>query len=314
MKKRNKQIGMIVADVALIATVMPSVQADDKHYEGWVRSFAEAKELAAKEGKSILMEFTGSDWCPPCKALHKNVLGTETFKAEITKDFILLVLDNPRDKTLVSDAEQEQYKKLSAQYKVTGVPTVFLADAEGKPYHKQVGYGGDPADKWVANARGKVKVLAQRDEFFAQASEAKGVERAKLLEKAIAEIDQAVRLSLYADTVTEIVSLDADDTAGLKSKYEGLQQAENFKAKLTAIRSTSRTKQPPEVIAEIDELIKTAKPTGAALQEAVFFKSAVLFGSGDKDGAKALLLEAQKLAPNTATGKRIPKIIEANFK
>ena len=58
MKKRNKQIGMIVAVVALIATVMPSVQADDKHYEGWVRSFAEAKELAAKEGKSILITQT----------------------------------------------------------------------------------------------------------------------------------------------------------------------------------------------------------------------------------------------------------------
>jgi thioredoxin-related protein len=314
MKKRNKQIGMIVAVVALLVTVMPNVQADEKHYEGWVRSFAEAKELAAKEGKSILMEFTGSDWCPPCKALHKNVLGTDAFKNEITKDFILLVLDNPRDKTLVSDAEQEQYKKLSAQYKVTGVPTVFLADAEGKPYHKQVGYGGDPAEKWVANARGKVKVLAQRDEFFAQASEAKGIERAKLLEKAISEIDQAIRLSLYGDTVSEIVSLDAENTAGLKSKYEGLQQAEQFKGKLAEIRSTSRAKQPEEVIAAIDELIKTAKPTGAALQEAVFFKSAVLFGSGDKDGAKALLLQAQKLAPNTATGQRIPNIIEANFK
>ncbi|MBT4691726.1 MAG: thioredoxin family protein [Planctomycetaceae bacterium] len=314
MKKRNKQIGMIVAVVALLVTVMPNVQADEKHYEGWVRSFAEAKELAAKEGKSILMEFTGSDWCQPCKALHKNVLGTDAFKNEITKDFILLVLDNPRDKTLVSDAEQEQYKKLSAQYKVTGVPTVFLADAEGKPYHKQVGYGGDPAEKWVANARGKVKVLAQRDEFFAQASEAKGIERAKLLEKAISEIDQAIRLSLYGDTVSEIVSLDAENTAGLKSKYEGLQQAEQFKGKLAEIRSTSRAKQPEEVIAAIDELIKTAKPTGAALQEAVFFKSAVLFGSGDKDGAKALLLQAQKLAPNTATGQRIPNIIEANFK
>ena len=314
MKKRNKQNGLIVAVVALLVSVMPNVQADDKHYEGWVRSFAEAKELAAKEGKSILMEFTGSDWCPPCKALHKNVLGTDAFKNEITKDFILLVLDNPRDKTLVTDAEQEQYKKLSAQYKVTGVPTVFLADAEGKPYHKQVGYSGDPAVKWVANARGKVKVLAQRDEFFAQASEAKGVERAKLLEKAISGIDQTVRLSLYGDTVTEIVSLDADDTAGLKSKYEGLQQAEQFKAKLTAIRPTSRTKQPQEVIAAIDELIKTVKPTGASLQEAVFFKSSVLFGSGDKAGAKTLLLEAQKLAPNTATGKRIPQIIEANFK
>ena len=358
MKKRNKQIGLIVAVVALLVSVMPNVQADDKHYEGWVRSFAEAKELAAKEGKSILMEFTGSDWCPPCKALHINVLGTETFKAEITKDFILLVLDDPHDKSLVSDAEQEQYKKLSEQYKVTSVPTVFLADAEGKPYHKQGGYRVDPAvkvaqqslgkaqetlkaagedeekkkvaqeaidkataelatkreasaDKWVANASGKVKVLAQRDEFFAQASEAKGVERAKLLESAISGIDEAMRLSYYADTVTEIVSLDTDDAAGLKSKYEELQQVEQIKAKLTAIR---RGKQPQEVIAAIDELIKTAKPTGAALQEAIFLKSNALFSSGDKDGAKALLLEAQKLAPNTATGKRIPQIIEQFFK
>jgi thioredoxin-related protein len=280
MKKRNKQIGMLVGVVALLVSVMPNVQADDKHYEGWVRSFAEAKELAAKEGKSILMEFTGSDWCPPCKALHKNVLGTDVFKAEITKDFILLVLDNPRDKTLVSDAEQEQYKKLSAQYKVTGVPTVFLADAEGKPYHKQVGYSGDPADKWVAQARGKVKVLAQRDEFFAQATEAKGVERAKLLEKAISGIDSAVALALYGDTIDEIISLDADDTAGLKGKYAELRQGAINEAK----------------------------------QQELFNESRKLFVAGDKEGAKKMLLEAQALAPNTRIGKQIPQIIQANFK
>ncbi|MBT7255517.1 MAG: thioredoxin family protein [Planctomycetaceae bacterium] len=280
MKKRNKQNGLIVAVVALLVSVMPNVQADDKHYEGWVRSFAEAKELAAKEGKSILMEFTGSDWCPPCKALHKNVLGTDAFKNEITKDFILLVLDNPRDKTLVTDAEQEQYKKLSAQYKVTGVPTVFLADAEGKPYHKQVGYSGDPAVKWVANARGKVKVLAQRDEFFAQASEAKGVERAKLLEKAISGIDSAVALALYGDTIDEIISLDADDTAGLKGKYAKLRQG------------------------AIDE----------AKQQALYQKSYKLFQAGDKEGAKKLLIEAQAIAPKTRLGQQIPKILENNFK
>jgi thioredoxin-related protein len=280
MKKRNKQIGMIVAVVALLVSVMPNVQADDKHYEGWVRSFAEAKELAAKEGKSILMEFTGSDWCPPCKALHKNVLGTETFKAEITKDFIFLVLDNPRDKSLVSDAEQEQYKKLASQYKVTGVPTVFLADAEGKPYHKQVGYSGDPAEKWVADARSKVKVLAQRDEFLAQASEAKGVERAKLLEKAISGIDSAVALALYGDTIDEIISLDAEDTAGLKGKYAELRQGAINEAK----------------------------------QKELYQASYKLFQAGDKPGAKKLLLEAQAIAPKTKLGQQIPKIIESNFK
>ena len=226
------------------------------------------------------MEFTGSDWCPPCKALHKNVLGTDAFKSEITKDFILLVLDNPRDKTLVTDAEQEQYKKLSTQYKVTGVPTVFLADAEGKPYHKQVGYSGDPADKWVASARGKVKVLAQRDEFLAQASEAKGVDRAKLLEKSIAGIDQGLALSLYSDIVSEIIILDKDNAAGLKAKYTELHNAAQAEAK----------------------------------QQEVFNESRKLFVAGDKEGAKKLLLEAQKLAPNSRIGKQIPQIIKANFK
>ena len=51
--------------------------------EGWVVDFEKAQAQAAKEGKSILMEFTGSDWCPPCKALQKNVLSKDVFKTEM---------------------------------------------------------------------------------------------------------------------------------------------------------------------------------------------------------------------------------------
>ena len=271
---------MLFSVAALLIAAVSTTQADDAHYKGWVRSFEEAKTLAAKEGKSILMEFTGSDWCPPCKALHEKVLSKDVFNIEVKKDFILLVLDNPRDKTLVTDAEQEQYKKLAAEYSVSGVPTVFLADAEGKPYHKQVGYGGDPAEKWVANVRGKVKVLAQRDEYFTQASEAQGVERAKLLEKGISGIDQALALTTYGDTVDEIISLDKDNAAGLKAKYSKLRKDTQVEAK----------------------------------QQELFNESRKLFVAGDKEGAKKMLLEAQKLAPDTRIGKQIPQIIKANFK
>ena len=97
-----------VALSAIIFTLAGNASAE----EGWLVSFEKAKELAAKEGKPILMEFTGSDWCPPCKALHKNVLGTDVFKAEIKKDFILLVLDNPRDKSLVSDAQLQKLTQI----------------------------------------------------------------------------------------------------------------------------------------------------------------------------------------------------------
>jgi len=76
--------------------------------EGWLVDFAKAKAQSAKEGKPILMEFTGSDWCPPCKALHKNVLTSAVFKKQMPEKFILLKLDNPRDKSKQTPEEIAQ--------------------------------------------------------------------------------------------------------------------------------------------------------------------------------------------------------------
>ena len=71
--------------------------------------------------------------------------------------------------------------------------------------------------------------------------------------------------------------------------------------------------EPDETIAAIDKLIAEKKPTGTAMQEAIFMKGAILFQS-DKAKAKELLLEAQKLAPNSDTGQRIDGILEQFFK
>ena len=75
--------------------------------DGWLVDFEKAKAQAAKEGKSLLMEFTGSDWCPPCKSLAEKVLTKEVFKKEVPKDFVLLKLDNPRDKSKQTPEEIE---------------------------------------------------------------------------------------------------------------------------------------------------------------------------------------------------------------
>ncbi|HIF10015.1 MAG TPA: hypothetical protein EYQ81_09320, partial [Sneathiellales bacterium] len=101
--------------------------------------------------------------------------------------------------------EQAQYRKLSAQFKVTGVPTIILADDQGRPYHRQVGYSGDPPDKYVADLKQKSTILAKRNEFLAKADQAEGVERAKLLDQAIGLIDNELAMSTYIDTVEEII-------------------------------------------------------------------------------------------------------------
>ena len=113
---------LVLASVALLSSA--SVFGAE---EGWLVDFNAAKEQAAKEGKEIFMEFTGSDWCPPCISFKKKVLDTEVFKTAAPEGYVLLKLDSPRDKSKQSPEESEQYKKLSAEYKITGVPTVILA-------------------------------------------------------------------------------------------------------------------------------------------------------------------------------------------
>lgn len=307
MSLRNKTLTMLAAATLVLSSISNAV-ADDDHYKGWTRNFEEAKELAAKEGKSILMEFTGSDWCPPCKALHKNVLSQEVFQT-VKEDYILLVLDNPRDKSLVTPAEQEQYQQLSSKFQVRGVPSIFLADKMGRPFHFQSGYGGQKAEQWVADIRGKTETLVNRDAAFKKAEAADGVEKAKALDEAISIVDAKVAVAFYSDSVDQILELDAD---GLGEKYAAIYRGVEFEEKLTTL--TSKELDADQLASELDALIEATKPAAGEAQQALFTRSNRLFGEGKKPAAKALLIAVQKLDPESRLGKQIPQILEKYFK
>ena len=300
------------AALAFGAAAILTLPVNSQAADGWLVDFEKAKAKAAKEGKSILMEFTGSDWCPPCIQLSKNVLTKDVFKTEVPKNFVLLKLDSPRDKSKQTPEEIEQYKLLSAKYGVQGVPTIFLADPKGRPYWQTVGYSGDPADKYVANLKDQLKTLAKRNEAFAKAEKASGTEKAKHLAEGLSLVSSELALKTYSDEVAEIIKLDAKNEAGLKANYEGLKNSVEFKSELeSAMRSGGN--DPKGVLAAIDKLIEEKKPTGEALQEALFYKGSIHFRD-DKAKAKTLLLEAQKLAPNSETGQRITGILDQFFK
>ena len=109
--------------------------------EGWLTNLEKAKALAKKEKKMILVEFTGSDLCPPCKALKKTVFTSNAFKKYATESLVLVEFDFPRGKNLVTK-EQAAYNRTQAKkFAVKGYPTVILMDANGKQLLKKVGYG-----------------------------------------------------------------------------------------------------------------------------------------------------------------------------
>ncbi|MDP7050868.1 MAG: thioredoxin fold domain-containing protein [Verrucomicrobiota bacterium] len=276
--------------------------------EGWLVDFEKAKVQAVKEGKPILMEFTGSDWCPPCKALHKNVLVKDVFKKEMPKHFVLLKLDSPRDKSKQTPEEIEQYKKLSKEYKITGVPSILLADTAGKVFYRTSGYGGQTAKVWVDDMLAKTAIPKALEE----ANAAKGIKRAKLLDKALGLMGSDAAAARKGD-INEIITLDANNKAGLKAKYEGILASTEIKDSLQAIMRGGRGAKPEELIAKIDGLIKEKNPKGEGLQELLFAKSSLYFRSDKKKEAEKLLREAKKLAPESKIGKRIDDILSRFF-
>lgn len=108
--------------VAITATAFASTP------EGWTNQLDKAFEKAKAEKKSVLVEFTGSDWCPPCIAMRKNVFTKKEFIEAASKKFVLVELDFPNS----NPEETAKNQPFAEKYKVEGFPTVILFTAEGK--------------------------------------------------------------------------------------------------------------------------------------------------------------------------------------
>ncbi len=109
---------------------------------GWDDNYARSLAEAKKENKSVLLDFTGSDWCGYCIKIDEEVFSKAAFK-NLAKDKLKLVeLDFPQNKRLTRAVEQ-QNEKLQAQYKVNGYPTIILLDSEGREQTRWEGYNPD---------------------------------------------------------------------------------------------------------------------------------------------------------------------------
>ena len=120
--------------------------------EGWLTNIEKAQALAKKEGRMVLVDFTGSDWCPPCKALHSKIFLSKEFKAYAKEKLVLVEIDFPRRKQL-SD-EQKKYNQAQAKkYGLRGVPMVLVFDSKGKQVHKEVGFRGQSPKAYIYNLK-----------------------------------------------------------------------------------------------------------------------------------------------------------------
>lgn len=87
----------------------------------WQTDFNKALALAAQRERPALLRFTAK-WCPPCQVMDRSVFPRPEVKEAIADRVVPVVLD----------IDLEENQDLAWRYRVQGVPTLVLIDANGK--------------------------------------------------------------------------------------------------------------------------------------------------------------------------------------
>ncbi len=115
--------------------------------EGWSTNLEKAFKQAKSEKKSVLVEFTGSDWCPPCIAMRKNVFSKKEFVTAASKNYILVEIDFPNNDKEV----RKKNEPYALKYNVEGFPTVILFNSEAKEFTRFSAIDYPKTDLFIAH-------------------------------------------------------------------------------------------------------------------------------------------------------------------
>jgi protein disulfide-isomerase len=145
-----KQISaLLVLFVFLFTSCNNGQSSSDKL--NWNGNLEKAVEQAKKENKTVLVNFTGSDWCIWCKRLSSEVFQQKEFEEYAKKSLVLVMLDFPKD--IEQTQEIKEYNnKLAQKYGIQGFPTILLIDGQGKLV-AQTGYQPGGAAKYVEHIK-----------------------------------------------------------------------------------------------------------------------------------------------------------------
>ena len=132
-------------------TATPAARQSNQTELTWLTDFPKALVRAKAEGKSVLLFFHGSDWCPPCVEMQHQVFESPDFIQYARRALILVDVDFPQ-KSSQSEELKRSNLALKARFNLSrepseGFPTIALLDDAGETVFQETGYaGGGPAE------------------------------------------------------------------------------------------------------------------------------------------------------------------------
>ncbi len=97
----------------------------------WLHDFEAAKTQARAQNRLLMILFTGSDWCPPCKMMERDILAQPAFADYAMKNLVLLEVDFPHQIEQTAELKVAN-RALAEKYQIEGVPTVMVLNPAGE--------------------------------------------------------------------------------------------------------------------------------------------------------------------------------------
>ncbi len=185
----------------------------------WMRDLDEAGKKAAAEGKLLLVEFTGSDWCKFCIAQKKNVLDKPEFAAWAEKYCVPVEIDVPNNAALVGGERQKRLNKfICDEYGVQSFPTLKVMTPEMVAVG---GYSGAQASPVAAIAA--LEKCFDAAKRLQAALKKDGAARTQALADIYGKLSETERLHQF-NLLRLLAESDSDNTTGLVPEYRRLAQ------------------------------------------------------------------------------------------
>jgi len=273
--------------------------------DGWLEDYDAALKASVATGKPILVDITGSDWCPPCQQMEAEVFGRPEFLPTASAQYVLLRLDYPRN-LAQSEKIRVQNQRLADRYPFEGFPTYLLLDGQGRLFGQYTGYLPGGLKAFFQKTK---QLEGQKDTLLglitSASKAAPGAERAKAQDALYRQAEAWNLTSQYADLPLKIVQEDKDGKAGLKGRYQVLNA---YNRLLTTWTEKSDFRQ---AAADLEALATQATPYADLRQKVLFTEGMVWMNAvGDELKAKDALTRAKAVDPTSSTGRRAAQLLD----
>lgn len=289
----------------LLVSILPYSRAGEE-LGAWSPDMDAAKKLAKEQNKDLLIEFTGSDWCPPCIKLWNETFSKEEFQKAMSEKYVLVVMDTPRKSPLAPELKA-QSDLAHEIYAVNKWPTIFLASADGKPYARTDDYdavsGIEGWTKWIEVHQ---ENESKRDAAIAAAAKAEGIEKAKHLDAALSVCGEFCPTAPYSTEIDALAAADPENKTGAKQRWIGKRAADRLEIELPKLGKAGKW---DELASTIESFLNEAKPAGEVRQKALFWQGTAYARLKKIDEAKKALEEAKSLGADKEFGKRAAEML-----